>query len=219
MEFKRARLDDIRVDDDARIVEGYASTFGGVDDCGDTVAPGAYRKSLKNIKARSGLPMLYEHDGGRLIGRWTDLAEDERGLHVRGHLTPGHSVASDVYASLKAGHIDGLSIGFRVPPGGAVERGDGGRTLRHIDLFEISIVSHPADRAARTLFVKSDFESMSVRDLERFLVRDAGMPASTAKALIAGGYKSLSATRDAGERPKPESVKAALLDAIRSTRG
>lgn len=219
MEIKRSRLGDIRVDDDARIVEGYASTFGGLDAYGDTIAPGAYKKSLKEIKAQNGLPMLYEHDGISLIGRWTDLAEDDRGLLVRGELTPGHSVASDVYASLKAGHIDGLSIGFRVPPGGSVERSDGGRTLKHIDLFEVSIVSRPADRAARTLFVKSDFDLMSVRDLERFLVRDAGMPAATAKALIAGGYKSLSATRDAGERREPESVKAALLDAIRSTRG
>lgn len=219
MEFKRSRLDDIRVDDDSRVIEGYASTFGGVDAYGDTILPGAYRKSLKEIKAARGLPMLYEHDGFSLIGRWTDLTEDERGLRVRGELTPGHSVAGDVYASLKAGHIDGLSIGYRVPPGGAVERPDGGRTLKDIDLFEVSIVSRPADRAARTLLVKADFDAMSVRDLERFLVRDAGMPAAIAKALIAGGYKSLSATRDAGERLKPDAVKAAILDAIRSTRG
>lgn len=219
MEFKRSRLDDIRVDDDARVVEGYASTFGQVDAYGDTILPGAYRKSLKGVRTARGLPMLYEHDGSSLIGRWVDLAEDERGLRVRGELTPGHSVATDVYASLKAGHIDGLSIGFQVPPGGAIERADGGRTLKCIDLFEISVVSRPADSSARTLLVKSDFESMSVRDLERFLVRDAGVPAAVAKALIAGGYKSLSATRDAGERLKPDAVKAALLDAIRSTRG
>ncbi|OLP56663.1 hypothetical protein BJF92_11280 [Rhizobium rhizosphaerae] len=220
MERKFTPLDEVDISSDDRTVRGYASVFGGIDSYRDTIVKGAYASTIKAIGAR-GLPMLSQHDPSRVIGRWTGLAEDDRGLIVEGVLTPGHSIANDVYASLKAGHVDGLSIGFRIPPGGASERADGVRVLKKLDLQEISIVTFPADAAARTTAVKADFRKMTIRELEAWLVsRDEDrppMPASVAKALLAGGFKTMSAERDAGGDQSGD-FKQSLLHAIRTAK-
>jgi len=163
---------------------GYASVFGGVDSFDDTIIKGAFAKSLAAMKR---LPlMLFGHSSQNVIGKWTDMREDDTGLLVEGELTPGHSLAADVFASLKHGAIDGLSIGFNIAPGGSEKLDNGGRLLKEIDLVEVSVVSFPADDAARITQVKMSDEIKSiesVRDAERFL-RDAGLPVSMAKAFI-----------------------------------
>jgi uncharacterized protein len=136
-------------------------------------------------------------------------------------LTPEHSLANDVYASLKAGHVDGMSIGYQVPAGGSQERADGVRVLKKLDLREISIVTFPADGAARVSGVKA--VEQTEREFERLLLRvmrdaDVQFSRSEAIALMRGGYKSLIATRDAGGRLETEAVQSALLEAIRSAR-
>lgn len=204
-------------------VSGYASVFGGVDSYGDTILKGAYRETLREIKKAKGLPLLWSHSQFEVIGRWTDLEEDEHGLKVTGELTPNHSGAANAHASLKAGHVDGLSIGFSVLPGGATENDDGTRTLKKIKLHEISIVAFPADSAARVSGVKAAAD-LTEREFERTILkamRDAGaeMTRSDAIALMRGGYKSLIAKRDAGGRLEAEAViKTSLLEAIRSAR-
>jgi HK97 family phage prohead protease len=221
MERKFTAIDDIEVAADQRSVKGYASVFGGIDSYRDTIIKGAYAASIKAVASR-GLPMLYQHNPDQVIGRWTGLKEDDKGLIIEGVLTPEHSVANDVYASLKAGHVDGMSIGFSVPSGGASERSDGVRVLKKIDLKEVSIVTFPADHAARVDGVKA--AELTEREFERLMLRamrDAGaeFTRSDAIALMRGGYKSLIATRDAGGRLETEAeIKAALLDAIRSAR-
>lgn len=173
--------------DKARQFEGYASVFGGVDSYGDTILRGAYAETIKNRNAP--VLMLYGHNPGRVIGKWTTLSEDDRGLHVRGELTPGHSDADDVYASLKHGTITGLSIGYRVPEGGQSLSDDGTRrTLSRIDLVEVSVVSMPADDAARIDLssVKTMLdECASITELEDFLRDAAGFSRSSAKAFLA----------------------------------
>lgn len=169
---------------DSRMFEGYASVFDGVDSFGDTIVKGAFSESLSKMKRKP--LMLYGHSANNVIGKWTDVEEDDVGLHVRGELTPNHSLADDVYASMKHGAIDGISIGFRIPKGGSEELDDGGRKLSKIDLVEMSIVGFPADDSARVSAVKMSDEIgsiESIRDAERFL-RDAGLPVSMAKAFI-----------------------------------
>lgn len=166
--------------------EGYASVFGGVDSYKDTIVRGAYSKTLE--KRSSPVLMLFGHNPGRVLGKWTSLSEDERGLHVKGEFTPGHTEAQNVRASLRHGAISGLSIGFKIPPGGAEEKDDGVRVLKQIDLVEISVVSMPADDAARVSLdsVKSYIDDIeTVRDVEMFL-RDAGtLSRAAATALVA----------------------------------
>ncbi|WP_330114081.1 HK97 family phage prohead protease [Pseudomonas sp. JS3066] len=172
MERKTLNLEAIDVKFDAArpgFFSGYASKFGGVDSYGDTILPGAYKKTLK--KRSRPIQLRWNH-WGPVIGKWLKTEEDEQGLYVEGELTPGHSVAQDVYASLKHGAVTGLSIGFR--PVQINDHGDGRRDLKEIDLIEISVVESPADLAAQIGDVKSAIDqAQSLKEIEAFL-RDAG---------------------------------------------
>jgi HK97 family phage prohead protease len=182
MERKTLSLESIEVkfDDEKRgVFSGYASKFGGVDSYGDTIMPGAYKKTLK--KRERPVQLRWNHYGD-VIGKWTRIEEDENGLFVEGELTPGHSKASDVYALLKHGAVTGLSIGYR--PVQIRELGDGKRELKEIDLIEISVVESPADNAAHIGDVKSAIEHIeSPKDAEEIL-RTNGFTRSEACALV-----------------------------------
>lgn len=154
---------------EGRKFSGYASVFGGVDSCGDTIIPGAYAKTLQG-RARP-IQMRWNHHGP-VIGKWLDIKEDDVGLFVEGELTGGHSVAEDVYALMKHGAIDGMSIGYI--PVNERKREDGVNELHEIELVEISPVESPADLGARISDVKSAAESAeSLKEIEAIL-RDAG---------------------------------------------
>lgn len=202
-----------------RIFEGYASVFGGVDSYGDTIEKGAYAETIKE-ENRRGRPirMRWNHYGD-VIGKFIDIYEDDVGLFVRGELTPGHSKAADVAASMQHGAVDGLSIGYTVPADGMEE--DGAiRRLKRINLIEISVVEEPADVEARVSQVKSLIDSAeSIKDVERCL-RDAGGFSRANAAALINRVKSI-ACGDAGGQ-KGENL-AALIAAtnrklIRSSR-
>ena len=123
-----------------------------------------------------------------MIGKWLDIEEDDVGLYVRGEFTPDNTDAMNVYASMKHGAIDGLSIGFRIPPKGAEEVEGGGRRINKVDLVEISVVSLPADNDATIQMVKSISDEIdnikSLREAELFLREAGNFPRSMAKAYI-----------------------------------
>lgn len=164
------------------IFTGYAAVFGGVDSFGDTIVKGAFKETLEGRKHP--VRMFNSHNPSRPIGKWLSLKEDSTGLLVEGELTPNHTDAQDVFASMLHGAIDGLSIGFKVPIGGAEDTDEGGRRLAKINLIEISPVSMPADDDARIATVKSEIQEIeTIRDVEVFL-RDVGLSNSAAKAFI-----------------------------------
>ena len=127
--------------------DGYASLFGVPDLGGDLVVRGAFAESLVR-RGPSGVKMLWQHDSGEPLGRWLDLVEDERGLRVRGRLSPHVGRAREVAALMADGAVDGLSIGFRVVEG-ARDRARGLRRLVKLDLWEVSIVTFPMLPGAR----------------------------------------------------------------------
>jgi HK97 family phage prohead protease len=133
-------------------VAGYASLFGVVDQARDMMLPGAFADTLKSRGLRR-IPMLFQHDPAEPIGIWDELREDFRGLFARGRLIPDVMRAKEVLALVRAGAIDGLSIGFkttkaRVDPRTRV------RKLHHVELWEISIVTFPLLDGARLHAVK-----------------------------------------------------------------
>lgn len=185
MDFKRLALEgvDLKFDDEGRKFSGYASVFGGVDAYGDTIEPGAYKETLK-ARERP-IRMRWNHFGP-VIGKWSILKEDKKGLYVEGELTPGHSVAENVYASMKHGAVDGMSIGYRVKD---YEVRDDIRHLKQIELVEISVVEEPADLGAKVGEVKHILEMIehleSVKEIESFLREAGGFSRATATALTA----------------------------------
>jgi len=129
-------------------VEGYASLFGLADQGGDIVVRGAYAASLARLEARGDrVRMLWQHDPARPIGIWDEIAEDDKGLWVRGRLLPEVAQAREAAALVAAGAVDGLSIGYRSI---AAERdGKGRRLLSEIELWEVSLVTFPMLTQAR----------------------------------------------------------------------
>ena len=194
--------------------EGYASVFGGVDSYKDTIMPGAYAQTLKDDRT----PKMFINHGSYEIpvGDWIELREDEVGLRVKGCIDLNHKDGPTVYSALKRGALDAMSIGYRVPPGGAIERDDGVTELHQIKLKEISLVNFPADDAARVSGVKADIEEIeSLREAEQYL-RDAGYSKSAAVAFVS--RVKVLARRDAEQTPSKntEDVTHRLVQAIRN---
>ena len=131
---------------------GYASLFGVTDLGKDVVVAGAFAASLARRGAR-GVRMLWQHDPGEPIGRWLSIAEDVRGLYVRGRLNLAVERAREIHALMQEGAIDGLSIGFRVERA-RHDRAAGLRRLERLDLWEISVVTFPMLPDARISAVK-----------------------------------------------------------------
>jgi hypothetical protein len=126
---------------------GYASLFGTPDLTNDVVAPGAFARSLEKRGTR-GIKLLFQHDAAEPIGLWLDIREDRRGLFVHGHLVHEIARAREVHALMRAGALDGLSIGFRTVKSRR-DAHSGLRRLLEIDLWEISIVTFPMHPGAR----------------------------------------------------------------------
>lgn len=133
-------------------VEGYASLFGELDQARDMVMPGAFRHTLTTRDIRR-IPMLFQHDPAEPIGIWLELREDMRGLYARGRLIPEVTRARELLSLLRAGAIDGLSIGFRTVRG-RIDPKTRIRRLQQIDLWEISLVTFPLLPGARVRAVK-----------------------------------------------------------------
>lgn len=140
---------------DSGEIEGYAAVFGNVDAYGDVVEPGAFKASLAR-RAAGKVRMLSQHDPGLVIGVWDSLEEDAKGLLAKGRLILGTTGGRDAYELLKAGALDGLSIGYRAVK---AERGSVAsksvRLLKEIDLFEISVVTWGANDQATVQRIKS----------------------------------------------------------------
>lgn len=164
-------------------VEGYGSVFGVRDNYDDVIAKGAFIQSLKDHKAAGTMPaMLWQHDADKPIGVWTEMVEDEKGLRIKGQLAMETVKGKEAHALLKMGALNGLSIGF-MSKEWSYDRDTEVRTLTAIDLWEVSLVTFPANEKARVTNVKSADELQAPKDAEKVL-RDAGFSKSDATAFV-----------------------------------
>lgn len=133
-------------------VEGYASLFGEIDQARDMVVRGAFAATLVQ-RGLHRVPMLFQHDPAEPVGIWLELREDHRGLYARGKLIPEVARARELFSLVKAGAVDGLSIGFKTVRG-QIDPKTRIRRLLAVDLWEISIVTFPLLAGARVRAVK-----------------------------------------------------------------
>lgn len=171
------------------VIEGYASVFGPPPDRqGDIVQPGAFARTLREIKAEDvAVPMLWAHKQERPIGRWTSLVEDRRGLAVRGVLNVKTRDGAEAYEHIRGGSATALSIGFLIREGGRKYLGDGVFSLVDIDLAEISVVPCPANRRAKIETVKSISSRAELIDA----LHESGLPKRAAIKVASGGWAAL----------------------------
>ena len=182
---------------DAGLLTGYGSTFNGAPDSyGDVIAPGAFTNTIAEHQAAGTMPaMLWAHEHAQPIGRWVDMRQDAKGLHMVGRLNLSTTRGQDAYAHIKAKDVTGLSMGYVVPSGGRTKNADGSHTLKEVHLVETSAVAAPADTRARITGVKS---VESRRDLEQ-LLHDGGLPRAAAVKVAAGGWPALAGSDDDAE--------------------
>lgn len=195
---------------------GYGSVFGNIDSYRDVVAPGAFAKSIAQIKSSGNpLPALWQHRSSEPIGGYTDLMEDSHGLKVGGFLLKDDIPrANEAYALMKRRVIRGLSIGYYVVESSYSEK-DNIHTLLELELVEISIVTFPANEDALIGDVKSALvkggRMPSMREFEDFLC-EAGFSNTEAKAVAGNGLSKLLAQREAGGKNNSEQLVKALAD-------
>lgn len=163
----------IKAAGDDGTVEGYGSVFGVRDSYDDVIAAGAFKSSLAAHKTAGTMPaMLWQHNSSEPIGVWKSMDEDEKGLAVRGQLDLNTVRGKEAHSLLKMGAIHGLSIGF-MSKQWKYDTEQDIRTLTEIDLWELSLVTFPANSKARVTQVKAADEIVLPKDAERIL-RDAG---------------------------------------------
>jgi len=193
---------------------GYGSTFGGKPDSyGDVIKKGAFKETiLKNGKFGNGVSMLFQHEHDRPIGIYESLEEDRKGLKITGQLALKTKDGQEAYEFMKLGIFTSLSIGWeplkidsegnKVDLDAAVGWNEetGIRTLKKIDLWEISPVLFPANINANITNVKDAIESSkTVRELEHAL-KEAGL-SNNASKYIAGLVKYKFDIRDVDQNP------------------
>jgi HK97 family phage prohead protease len=174
------------------VISGYASVFGEVDSQRDVVAKGAFARSIKEWeKRKQSPPMLWMHDSRLPRGVWSSMKEDNTGLEVHGQLAMKTTAGAEAFELLKMGAVTGLSIGYRPAPSGAkVDSKKNIRTLTDLDLFEVSLVTFPANDSARIRVVKAADEIHTEREFEKFL-REEGFSNAEAETICRRGFKAL----------------------------
>ena len=120
---------------------GYAALFGRRDAGRDTIRAGAFQRTL--AERSEPLPLFWQHRPDQRIGWVESAAEDARGLRVIARIDNPDGGAG---AALRRGAVTGLSFGYRAR---GFTRDAAGRELTEIDLFEVSLVTHPMQHGAR----------------------------------------------------------------------
>ena len=143
-------------------IEAYGAMFNNVDEGGDRILPGAFKRTLKNSKERAAsrqkkylVPMLWQHDPKEMIGGWYAIEEDTTGLRAKGDINLATQRGREYYALAKAGMSDEFSIVYDIPAGGAKYDKAGVRDLSEMRLFSVDPVTWAMNDATYLVSVKA----------------------------------------------------------------
>jgi len=176
---------------------GYGAMFGNMDSYRDIIERGAFKRTLAAAKKKKRWPaMLWQHKTDCPVGVFDEMHEDETGLFVSGRLAINTEKGRDAYELLKMGAISGMSIGYSTVKCKYDEK-QLTRTLLDVELYEVSLVTMPANDDARVSSVKS---IKTIREFEAFLREEGGFSNAAAKAISSRGFKAGSEPRDEDER-------------------
>ena len=123
------------------VFAGYAALFGKRDAGRDVIRKGAFARTLG--ARRDPVPLYWQHRPDLRVGWIESIGEDDRGLRVIATIDNPDGAAG---LALRSGHVTGLSFGYRTLGSRISEEG---RELLDVELFEISLVTHPMQHGAR----------------------------------------------------------------------
>ena len=218
-------------DVDFVFVKGLASTFGNTDRQGDVIEKGAFKKTIKLMNSgERQVAFLNQHRTDQPIGIVTSLKEIGDNVEFEGKLARENSIVKDMLPLLKMGALHSVSIGYNIID--SEMDNDGKRTIKEIDLFELSIVTIPANEKAKITSVKKDDEEEKIidihkaeaitskRDFERTL-RDSGLCTRKAAEILAKRFnEDVQGEPEASNTNQGEPVDdiKLLLEAINQTK-
>ncbi|BDI59631.1 HK97 family phage prohead protease [Qipengyuania nanhaisediminis] len=124
---------------------GYAGLFDIPDAARDIIRRGAFAQTL--AQRSDPLPLLWQHRPEQQIGEIEHIGEDGRGLRVIARIDRSGSLPARL---VRRREVSGLSFGYRAR---SANHTPSGRELTQIDLFEVSLVTHPLQFGSRVHFV------------------------------------------------------------------
>ena len=148
-------------------IEGYASTKDK-DRVKDIVEPNAFKDALDLYMTNP--IVLLQHNADKPIGIVTDATIDSKGLYIKAKITED---TDWVFSKLKNKVLRAFSIGYRIKDYEIDEiKDDQGyvtgyeQTIKDLELYEISVVSIPANPYALTKSMSNCFELVKEEEAE-----------------------------------------------------
>lgn len=167
-------LDIKGVDEDARVIEGIAST-PTADRMGDVVEP-------MGAKFTTPMPLLWQHNASMPVGQVTFAKPTKAGIPFKAKIAkidePGtlKDRLDEAWQSVKAGLVRAVSIGFRSLEHSYMD--SGGVKFESWEWLELSLVTIPANAEATITSIKS---------IDRQALAASGRSAGGAVRLICPG--------------------------------
>lgn len=241
MEHKYKSFELKAKDDGTGMIAGYFSTYDEEPDSyGDIIKPGAFTETIKK-REESGhpFPLCFNHDFSSIIGAVNSITDTEKGPYIEATFLDTE-LAQDVRKMLQSGAIYQFSFAYDVlgweEPNEEQKKKGIFNILTKLEVFEISVVTVPANQNAVATEVKSvepetkqgrrnsqkDAEVIKqIRDLAQSLLdsEDEDKPTQEDDAKSAEAEPEVNAT---AEEPKDDSnaKKASeLLEKINELRG
>ena len=102
---------DVRVTEHVDGFSGYAATFWVADSYGTAMAPGSFKRSIKQRGDR--IPVLWNHNPDTPVGKHLEIKEDQKGLYVNIGIADDGAEGTTLLSRLRFGVPLGMSFGFR----------------------------------------------------------------------------------------------------------
>ena len=191
-------------------IEGYFSTYDKTPDSyGDIIEPGAFTETIK-AREESGhpFPLCFNHDFSAVIGAVDSVKDTEKGPFIEAHFLDTQQ-AQDVRKMLQSGAIYQFSFAYDIKgrrnPTEEEEKAGVTNVLTDLEVFEISVVTVPANQNA----VATEVKSVEPETKQGRRNRKAD------EEIIRSCIKSLESLLDDGEDDKPaedETAKSAEIE-------
>lgn len=146
--------------DDLGTISGYFSTYEKTPDSyGDIIEPGAFTETIK-AREESGhpFPLCFNHDFSSVIGAVDSIEEQEKGPFITAHFLDIQQ-AQDVRKMVQSGAIYQFSFAYDVlgarKPTDEESKAGVTNVLTKLEVFEISVVTVPANQNAEVTEIKS----------------------------------------------------------------
>ena len=184
-------------------IEGYFSTYDKTPDSyGDIIEPGAFTETIK-AREESGhpFPLCFNHDFSAVIGAVDSVKDTEKGPFISAHFLDTQQ-AQDVRKMLQSGAIYQFSFAYDIKgrrnPTEEEEKEGVMNVLTDLEVFEISVVTVPANQNA----VATEVKSVEPETKQGRRNRKAD------EEIIRNCIKSLESLLDDGDEDKPAEDEA-----------